>query len=311
MKILVVGKHNVMNWPETVYQTLRATNDCRLFITNHFPLSACLLNKKARQENRANALAKQVAEFKPDVVLCISPFLLPLSILQACRSATSALFVGWVADVFKAIDEFKALHLDALFCTDTGFLQEAKKLCPAFYLPLCANADIFRPIERPAYQEPFFVGQANPERMRYLQHCPTPCQIYGKGWDKKLLSQHAVHNKKLSLTQAATFIQKSLCPLNMAFSPNNVDGINFRVFELGAARKVILTSACADLEKCYTPGKEALAYNSPEELADWVAKITRNPSQYTAIAQAGYERTLKEHTYPQRLQQWADMIRTL
>ena len=232
-----------------------------------------------------------------------------MSILQACRSLPSARLFGWVADNFSATEEIKALHFDALFCTDSGFLPQAKKLCPAFYLPLCANDAIFQPASRPAYQEPFFVGQANAERMRYLAACTTPCQIYGKAWDTKRLSQHNVHNKKLSLAQAATLLQKSLCPFNMAFSSNNVHGLNFRVFELGAAQKVILTSACADLEKCYQPGTEALAYHTPEELDTWLAKITRNPSQYTAIAQAGYERTMQEHTYARRLQQWMEIIR--
>ena len=256
-------------------------------------------------------LAKQLADFKPDIILCISPFLLPNSILQACRSVTSALFTGWVADKFALDDERTQNNFDAFFCTDTGFLRRAQRFCPSFYLPLCANAEIFCPSPQPAYLEPFFVGQANEERIKFLADCRTPCLIYGKAWDKKLLSQHKVHNRKLSPEKAALFVQKSLCPFGMAFSSNNVNGLNFRVFELGAARKVILTNTSADLELCYRPKTEALTYDTPEELSEWLAKITRNPSQYTDIAQAGYERTMKEHTYQHRLKQWMDIIQKL
>ena len=311
MKIVIVGKHNLMNWPETVYHTLRAEHDCRLFITNRLTLGRCLHRKKDRHDYMAGLLEKQLKAFKPDVVLCISPFFLSYSILQACRSAEQALFTGWVADNFAADEALKNLRFDALFYSDSGFKNQSDILCSSFYLPLCANQNIFHPATKPAYREPFFVGVANPERIAYLAACQTPCTVYGKGWDKKALAQHNVRNKKLTLQQASEFVRESLCPFNMSFSSNNVNGLNFRVFELGAAKKLILTNAASDLERCYHIGTEALAYASPEEFSELTAKITRNPSHYADIAQAGHDRTLREHTYVQRMQQWLNIIQKL
>ena len=311
MKIVIVGKHNLMNWPETVYHTLRSEHDCQLFITNRFTLGRCLHRKKDRHDYMAGLLEKQLKAFKPDVVLCISPCFLSYSILQACRSAEKALFTAWIADNFDVSEDLKKLRFDALFYTDSGFRWKTQQICPSFYLPLCANPNIFHPASRPAYREPFFVGVANPERIAYLAACQTPCTIYGKGWDKKVLAQHHVFNKKLTLQQASEFVRESLCPFNMSFSSNNVNGLNFRVFELGAARKLILTNAAKDLERCYHIGTEALAYSSPEEFSDLTAKIIRNPSRYEDIAQAGYDRTLHEHTYIQRMHQWLNIVQKL
>lgn len=310
MKILVIGKHNLMNWPETVYSVLSASHDCRLLIANKFSLASYLLPRKGRYWCRAHSMAKQIAAFQPDIIFCISPFLLPFSLLKTCRAASSARFVGWVADNFASTDE-RAPLFDALFCTDTGFLPQALEICPSFYLPLCANTDIFYPGSEPATEAPFFVGQANKKRIRYLKRSKTPCLIYGKGWDKQALSQHQVHNTKLSLQEAAIHVQKSTCPFSMAFSSNNVNGLNFRVFELGAAKKVILTNYSNDLERCYHIGTEALTYKNPAELSCLVSRITHNPAKYEKIAQAGYERTLRDHTYQRRLQQWLDIMQKL
>ena len=68
----------------------------------------------------------------------------------------------------------------------------------------------------------------------------------------------------------------------------------------------LLTEWAEGLERYYTPGREIEVFHSLAELAEKIDYYLVRPAERDAIAQAGYERTCREHTYNQRLAEVLD-----
>jgi len=64
-----------------------------------------------------------------------------------------------------------------------------------------------------------------------------------------------------------------------------------------------------NLHEIFEPGKEVIAYRTPEECAELIQYYLEHEAERGAIARAGQERTLREHTYYQRMQELVEIVR--
>ena len=55
-------------------------------------------------------------------------------------------------------------------------------------------------------------------------------------------------------------------------------------------------------------GKEVVAYRSPEECAELVQYYLEHEDEREAIARAGQQRTLREHTYHHRMRELVEIV---
>jgi spore maturation protein CgeB len=76
-----------------------------------------------------------------------------------------------------------------------------------------------------------------------------------------------------------------------------------RLFEVPAAGGFLLTGYAPYLEEYYVPGKELAVFRSPDELVQKIIYYLAHDDERQEIARSGQERTLREHTYEQRLRQ--------
>ncbi|MEK7195138.1 MAG: glycosyltransferase, partial [Patescibacteria group bacterium] len=76
--------------------------------------------------------------------------------------------------------------------------------------------------------------------------------------------------------------------------------IKGRHFEIPACGGFVVTSPADDLENYYVPGKETVLHGSMADLAEKIRYYLKHDEEREAIARAGYERTLAEHTYQKR-----------
>jgi spore maturation protein CgeB len=83
---------------------------------------------------------------------------------------------------------------------------------------------------------------------------------------------------------------------------------NMRLFEATGAGAMLLTDAASNLADYFEPGREAVTYESPDDLAEKIRHYSANPDDAQAIARAGQERTLSEHTYARRIGQLARIL---
>ena len=56
-------------------------------------------------------------------------------------------------------------------------------------------------------------------------------------------------------------------------------------------------------------GKEVIAYRTPEECAELIQYYLEHDDKREAIARAGQQRTLRNHTYYQRMQELVNIVR--
>jgi spore maturation protein CgeB len=82
-----------------------------------------------------------------------------------------------------------------------------------------------------------------------------------------------------------------------AHLPEQIKGRNFEVPGCGG---FLLTSPVEDLDRYYEPEREIALFADDRELAEKIRYYLNHEDERAAIARAGYERTLREHTYVHR-----------
>jgi hypothetical protein len=83
---------------------------------------------------------------------------------------------------------------------------------------------------------------------------------------------------------------------------------NMRLYEATGVGTLLLTDAKGDLPALFEPGSEVVAYASEDELVDAVHHYLAHDDERLAIARAGQERTLREHSYADRMKELAAIL---
>jgi hypothetical protein len=84
---------------------------------------------------------------------------------------------------------------------------------------------------------------------------------------------------------------------------------NMRLFEATGVGTFLITDWKVNLHKMFEPGKEVVAYHSHEECAELIKYYLEHDEERDKIAQAGQKRTLRDHTYNQRMQELVEIVR--
>lgn len=83
---------------------------------------------------------------------------------------------------------------------------------------------------------------------------------------------------------------------------------NMRLFEATGMGTMLITDWKVNLHKMFELGKEVITYRTAEECADLVSYYLEHGTEREAIAHAGQQRTLREHTYYQRMQELDNFV---
>jgi len=83
---------------------------------------------------------------------------------------------------------------------------------------------------------------------------------------------------------------------------------NMRLFEATGVGTLLVTDWQENLHEIFEPGKEVIAYRTPEECAELIQYYLEHVEERETIARAGQERTLREHTYYKRMQELVDIL---
>jgi hypothetical protein len=85
---------------------------------------------------------------------------------------------------------------------------------------------------------------------------------------------------------------------------------NIRLFEATGMGTLLVTDWKENLPRLFEPGKEVVTYRSAEECVELVHYYLHHEAERLAIAHAGHQRTLRDHTYEQRAQELVQLIGT-
>ncbi len=160
-----------------------------------------------------------------------------------------------------------------------------------------------------------FVGNLSSyhaERIQWLEHlCQRiPIQVW-TGYTNGLPEASPVRDCILGTawgTEMYDVLFKSRITLNSHVDVAQGYAGNIRLFEATGSGALLITDWKKNLQEMFEAGTEILAYRSADECRDLVEYYLSHDAERQAIAGAGQRRTLREHTYYQRMQELVDII---
>ncbi len=172
------------------------------------------------------------------------------------------------------------------------------------------NHFLYRKLDLPLKYDVTFVGMPHGDRREIIQSLRDAginVHAWGNGWKSGRLSQEdmiRVFNQSrinLNLSKAST-------PDRGTEDDQNPEQIKGRSFEIPGCGGFQLSGSAEDLDNYYEIGKEIVCFEDVDDLREKIYYYLSNEDERTTIAQAGYQRTLREHTYAHR---FADIFEKL
>ncbi len=179
-----------------------------------------------------------------------------------------------------------------------------------------------------------FVGQPHSNRrtiVRAIEQAGVHVDCWGYGWPNGRMGQEEMirlfSRSKINLSFARGSEEIGLKPLAGVVLHRRADRsvellpprvwyenarallgkrraqIKGRNFEIPGAGGFLLTGAIEGLEEYYVPGKEVAVFSTPRELIAQIRYYLTHDDEREKLRQAGYQRTLREHTYVHRFRE--------
>lgn len=166
------------------------------------------------------------------------------------------------------------------------------------YLPEGCDPALYRPLDAPRDVPVSFVGSLYGRRarvVRLLRRCGVPLQAFGEGPGTTFLQE----------SDKVRLFNRSVINLGLGWASHsdaitNVKGRDFEIPCTGGG--VYLTTYNADLAQHFDIGREILCYGNDFELVELIRHYLVRPEEAAAIARAGRQRCLREHTWRHRFE---------
>jgi spore maturation protein CgeB len=104
-------------------------------------------------------------------------------------------------------------------------------------------------------------------------------------------------------------LAESRIALNIHLDAAGDSANNMRLYETTGCGAMLLTDYKDNLNKIFSIGKEVIAYRGFEELLESLKYYNSHDQECREISRAGQERTLREHTYFNRMKELTDIIK--
>jgi spore maturation protein CgeB len=160
-----------------------------------------------------------------------------------------------------------------------------------------------------------FVGSItlhHDSRVRLLEYLSRhlDIKIYGKGVDylpkdSLIRQRHQGEAWGIDMYQIL-FNSKITVNHHIGIAKSNAN--NMRLFEATGVRTLLITDWKKNLHEMFEPGKEIVSYRTPEECSEMIQYYLEHDEEREAIARAGQQRTLRDHTYHKRMQELVDIV---
>ncbi len=268
------------------------------------------------------AIVAMADENKPDLILVMAQAPLDVAALSRLRQLKAPI-AFWFVEDFRTLKYWDrvAPYYDYFFTIQRGEFFERLEKAGArrvAYLPQAAAPKHHMPVRlTPEEQAHYgsglsFMGAGyNNRRVFFNGLLDHDLKIWGTEWDlASAVGSHVVNkNRRLSPDEYIKIFSATKINLNLHSSVMHAgidpvgDFVNPRVFELAACGAFQLADMRAELPPLMTPGKELETFTSLGELRDKVDHYLAHPEEREAIAKAGRERVLEDHTFERRMEE--------
>jgi spore maturation protein CgeB len=139
----------------------------------------------------------------------------------------------------------------------------------------------------------------------------TEMRVFGYGADS-LPSGSAIrqrHDGEVWGMDMYRALGRSRITLNRHIDVAENNANNMRLYEATGVGTMLLTDRKDNLHELFDIGNEVTAYSSKEEAVELVHHYINHPEEVERIAKAGQARTLREHTYAQRMKELVPILK--
>lgn len=266
-------------------------------------------------------------EHKPDLLIALAQAPINQKCLETLR-ANGLKTAFWFVENYRHLNYWRDIfpHYDYLFVIQKGeFMKHIKETMrkPVHYLPLAASPDIHRTLEltedeiKEYGSDVSFVGAGYKNRREFFTGLiDYDLKIWGNEWDLNSPLGRFIQRegRRVSTEDIVKIFNASKINLNLHSSAVHSgvdpfgDFINPRTFEIAASKAFQLVDMREPLSEFFNIGKEIETFKSLNELRKKIDYYLSHPEERVEIAEAGYRRVLKDHTYEVRLEEMIDFI---
>jgi hypothetical protein len=259
-------------------------------------------------------LSRQIAYYRPDILLNQAMETVSGQFLRE-RKSNVRLLVGQHASPLPPGQDLRGY--DLFVSSLPNLVDHFRQLgMPAHLHRLAFEPRVLTSLQHRAPQIPVsFVGSitdAHQSRVGLLEHVCSRCDVdlWGPGVetlpeDSCLRRRHRGTAWALEMYQ---ILHDSKITLNRHIDMADGYANNMRLFEATGVGTLLLTDWKANLPEMFEPGREVAAYRTHQECAELIDYYMRHDAEREAIARAGQQRTLREHSYEQRMPELVDVV---
>jgi spore maturation protein CgeB len=252
-------------------------------------------------------LAEQVKYYAPDVVLNQSMWNIRSNFLKDMKPFFR-LLVGQIASPIPKDEDFSCY--DLVISSLPNLVEHFKQIgVPAELHRLGFEPTILDRLKDEGKTVPVsFVGSLSPAHKSRIQLLDYLCarldmKIWGptvNGLPKQSPIRHSYQGNAWGV-EMYQILHRSKITLNHHIDVAESYANNLRLYEATGVGALLVTDWKQNLREIFEPGKEAVAYRSPEDCLESIKFHLEHDDERETIACAGQQRTLREYSYAQRM----------
>ncbi len=243
--------------------------------------------------------------------------------LERIRKETRTVTFNWFADDHWRFENFSRHWAECfswISTTDVDSVSRyrANGISSVLLTQWAANPRVYKMQSVPTVYQVTFVGQAHGDRRAIIKDIRghgIDVVTMGTHWNVRRWHEYAkrlgvisgiyyekiVQSTRVTQEQMIRAFQSSRINLNLSASSQLIHNqIKGRNFEIPACGGFQISGPARCLGEYFLPGKEIVVYNSPNEIPEIIRYYLSNEEERAAIAEAGYQRVLRDHTYERR-----------
>ena len=268
-----------------------------------------------RGKSAMNARLRDVVRSeKPDLLFCVlytDQF--DISTIRSISQQTDTITFNWFCDDHWRFDNFSRYWAPAFNWVSTTAASALPKYRQIGYANViktqwACNHFLYQPSTRQPDYDVTFIGQPHGTRRQTIaaiRAAGIEVKTWGYGWETGRLTQeemiHVFSGSRinLNLSNASTtgpgwrkWLPGRRTPLSQQIKGRN--------FEIPGCGGFLLTGVAENLDEYYVPDHEIATFDEVGVVVDQLRFYLDHENERQRIAQAGYARTLAEHTYEKR-----------
>jgi spore maturation protein CgeB len=269
--------------------------------------------------DRERVVLRQASDYGPDVIYVQNMRFFSSRLLRKLR-ALDVPIVGQIASEPPTTERIRLY--DLVLTSFPHFVDRFRKLgVRSEYLRIGFDPRVLDRLEqtdaRRARLGAVFVGALNRTQHRSgnatLERAAqrVPIDFWGYGgrmWPKGSAIRAGYHGEAWGLDMFRVLYESRIA-VNRHIDAAERSANNMRLYEATGVGTLLVTDAKDNLGELFEPGREVVTYSDEDELVETIRYYLGHEEERAAIALAGHERTLREHSYADRMRELLEILK--